>query len=107
AEDRIHFLGDKAPVGDVWNDSTAGNGAIRSYVIEYEQSLEPPPLVELRFNETGTNAANTGSTSSPALLTDTDGALADLHSATGQGVSELPGDSAFDNGATGMGSNGS
>src|SRR5438105_3496311 len=108
-EDRIHFIGEKAPVGDVWNDSPSTNGAIRSYVVEYEQNLEPAPIIELLFNEAGANAANTGSsTSGPALFTDSTGAIADLHSVNGGGVSGFAGDRAFDNSAaTGMGSSGS
>jgi len=108
AEDRIIFLGNKAPFGDVWNDTSAANSTIRSYVVEYEQNLEPAPIVELLFNETGTNAADTGSSFNKALFTDANGAIADLHSGKGLGVSGVPEDRAFDNStSTGMGSNGS
>ncbi len=70
--------------------------------------ISAAPLLEYNFNGTGTTAANTGSLSGGTLtFLDTAGSAADLHSASGQGVSGLPGDMAFDNTAsTGMGSAG-
>ncbi len=34
-EDRIHFWGEQAPVGDVWNDRPADDG-VQGFVIEYD-----------------------------------------------------------------------
>ena len=66
----------------------------------------PEPLVKYLFNETGTEALNSGASSAPLKLYTIDG-LTDLHSDSGLGVSGLPGDRAFDNSpATRMGSQG-
>ncbi len=62
------------------------------------------PLLEYRFNETGTAAPSSGSVPAGLTLTDASGVPADLHSADMRGVSGLPGDRSFDNTAsTGMG----
>ncbi|HEY0549957.1 MAG TPA: LamG domain-containing protein, partial [Verrucomicrobiae bacterium] len=107
-EDRVHFIGEGTLVGDAWNDSPAANGAIRSYVVEFEQNLEPAPLVELRFNETGTNAANTGRAPVSPVFFNSSDMPTDWHSESSLGISGLIGDRAFDNTAcTGMGSGGS
>jgi len=106
-EDRLFFIGEKVLVGDTWNDSTGSNGVIRGYVVEYPSNLEPAPLVELLFNETGTNASNTGRSGVPAVLFNSANVVTDLHSDVGLGLSGLLGDRALDNTtATGMGSGG-
>ena len=64
------------------------------------------PLLQYRFNETGTTATNSGTASATLQFSNSAGNL-DLHSADGGGVSGLPGDRAFDNSAsTAMGSAG-
>ena len=67
------------------------------------------PLVEYKFNETGTTAANTGSLAAADNLTlqAIGGAAADLHTADALGVSGKPGDRALDlTGAPQMGAGG-
>ncbi len=62
------------------------------------------PLLAYLFDETGTSALASGSSSvagDPLLLfTDNSGSAADLHGPAGSGVSGLPGDRAFDNTAS-------
>lgn len=60
------------------------------------------PLLELNFNETGSTAANNGTAGGSATLTQYGGTAADLHTASGAGVSGLAGDRAFDNSASNM-----
>jgi fibronectin-binding autotransporter adhesin len=61
--------------------------------------LAATPILEYRFNETGTTAAGSCPTN-PIALSNANGTIADLHSADGTGVSNLPGDRAFDNTAS-------
>jgi len=62
------------------------------------------PILQYKFDETGTTAASTGLNSTPLTFLNASGTAVDLHSADGLGVSGLPGDRAFDNTAsTGMG----
>jgi hypothetical protein len=65
----------------------------------------PVPAGEWLFNETGTLANSTGSNTALDLtLRNQTGAVADMHSADGSGLTGLPGDRAFDNrAATNMG----
>lgn len=65
-------------------------------------------VLEYDFNGTGTTVANIGPQAGGSLtFLNAAGSATDLHSASGQGVSGLPGDMAFDNTAsTGMGSAG-
>ena len=69
------------------------------------------PIVEYKFNETGTTALSTGLDTSAATVETfytSYPTTADLHSADGLGVSGLPGDRAYDNTASaGMGLTGS
>ena len=67
--------------------------------------LGPAPLLEFRFNETGTNAPSTGLDTTTLDLKTSATNFADLHSLDSAGVSGRPGDRSFDNTAsTGMGS---
>ncbi len=67
----------------------------------------PNPFLYYTFNETGTAAQSSGLNKTPLTLFNSSGAAANLHSASGLGVSGLPGDGAFDNTAsTGMGDTG-
>lgn len=62
------------------------------------------PLLEFRFNESGSIVTNTGSVGGTAALIKSDGSTNDLHSAGGTGPSGGYLDAAFDNtDATGMG----
>lgn len=73
--------------------------------LAFQYAPEPAPLVELRFNETGTPAPSTGLDTNAAALRNFSGVPTDLHSGDATGVSGLPGDRAFDNSsASGMGS---
>lgn len=54
------------------------------------------PIVNFNYNETGTNAANSGSAGGTSTLYDFSGNATDLHSAGGTGVSGLAGDRALD-----------
>lgn len=66
-----------------------------------------PPIMEFRFNETGTTAPSTGTDAAPVTLRNGAQITTDLHSADQVGVSGMPSDRAFDNSAsTGMGSDG-
>lgn len=57
----------------------------------------PSPLLEYKFNETGTTAIDTGSLRFNAVMTsDALGTLIDAHSADGGGVTGQPGDRAYD-----------
>lgn len=55
------------------------------------------PIVEYRFNETGTTAPSTGTDSTSVTLRNAAGAASDRHTSAGGGVSGLAGDRAFDN----------
>ncbi len=71
--------------------------------------LNAAPLLEYKFNETGTPANNTGSLGSAAngTMKNSSFAATDLHSGAGTGVSGAPSDLAFDNTAsTAMGNAG-
>ena len=62
------------------------------------------PVCQYRFDETGTNAVNSGSSDVPLAFFDTSSNLVDLHSADGKGVSGLTEDRCMDNRtATAMG----
>ena len=73
--------------------------------IPFVLTAAPTPVGEWLFNETGTIANSTGSNTALDLtLRNQTGAVADMHSADGLGVTGLAGDRAFDNrGATNMG----
>jgi hypothetical protein len=80
--------------------------AIAFLALGMQTSLAAPmPVGEWLFNETGTIANSTGSNTALDLtLRNQTGAVADMHSADGTGVTGLAGDRAFDNrGATDMG----
>lgn len=65
------------------------------------------PILEYKFNEIGTTASSTGSNTTALTFKDSTGAITDLHSADGLGVSGSAGDRAFDNTAsTTMGGSG-
>lgn len=65
------------------------------------------PLLEFRFNDSGTTTTNTGSVGVNATMHNTAGVPADLHSVSGTGVSGEAFDRAFDNTiSTGMGGTG-
>ncbi len=51
-EDRIHFWGQQAAVGDVWNDKAA-NDTVKGFIIEYEMH---PDAVRLDISTRETNA---------------------------------------------------
>src|SRR5262245_40171431 len=53
-------------------------------------ALAQTPLVEFRFNETGTNATNTGTSPGAALFTNTNGVPSDFHSAAGAASPACP-----------------
>src|SRR5262245_61809638 len=57
----------------------------------------PSPILEYRFNETGTTAPSTGLDPTFVALKDTNGDAADLHGSPSSGVSGLVNDLAFDN----------
>jgi hypothetical protein len=59
--------------------------------------LLPKPIVEYRFDETGTEAPSTGTDPTGASLRNADGVGVDSHGAAGSGVSGNPDDRAFDN----------
>jgi fibronectin-binding autotransporter adhesin len=63
------------------------------------KALAATPILEYRFNETGTTVVGSCPTN-PITLSNANGTIADLHSADGTGVSNLPGDRAFDNTAS-------
>lgn len=64
-------------------------------------------ILKYDFNQTGTTAPSTGTTTTSLTLYNTAGTAADLHGAAGSGVSGVASDRAFDNSAsTGMGSTG-
>jgi hypothetical protein len=107
-EDRLHFIGKKAAVGDSWNDKPHLDNAVVSYVVEYEHSINPTPILEYKFDETGSNAPSTGIATNAAAFLSGAAVRRDFHSLDAQGVSGRPGDRAFDNSlSSGMGSNGS
>src|SRR5215217_7435617 len=63
------------------------------------------PIVEYRFNGTGTSAASTGNDTTSVNFFDGTNSPANLYGPAGSGVSGQAGDLAFDNRAsTGMGS---
>src|SRR3954452_4724304 len=63
------------------------------------------PIIEYRFNGSGTSAASTGSDTTPVSFFDSTGSAANLYGLAGSGVSGLANDLAFDNPASmGMGS---
>jgi hypothetical protein len=106
-EDRLHFFGKLSSVGDTWNDKASLDLGVAGFIAEYEQRLDPAPILELKFDETGFDAPSTGlATNAARFLVDAD-VSRDLHSLNGRGVSGLPGDRAFDNSlSSGMGNKG-
>lgn len=58
------------------------------------------PIVEYRFNDSGTSSASTGSDTTAVSFLNAGGASADLHGAASSGVSGLAGDRAFNNTAS-------
>jgi hypothetical protein len=106
-EDRLHFIGTLSSVGDRWNDDEALDNRIVGYVVEYEQRIDPVPIVEFKFDETGPNAPSTGVATNAARFLVGATTSRDFHSTDRRGISGLPGDRAFDNSvSSGMGSSG-
>jgi hypothetical protein len=60
----------------------------------------PTPLLEYKFNETGTTVTDSGSSLTDAVMHNSANTLTDLHTADQGGVSGLAGDRAFDNTAS-------
>ena len=59
--------------------------------------LVTSPLLEYRFNGTGTTSPSTGTDTTPVTFKHPAGTVVDLHGAPGSGVSGQSGDTAFDN----------
>ena len=107
-EDRVHFIGKHSSVGDSWNDKANLASGLVSYAVEYEHNIDPAPILEFKFDETGSNAPSTGIATNAAVFLAGAATPRDFHSTDAQGVSGLPGDRAFDNSiSSGMGSKGS
>ncbi len=60
-------------------------------------ALAQTPILEYKFNETGTSASSTGSDATALNLYKNTSTLWDMHGAPGSGVSGRPGDRAFQN----------
>jgi hypothetical protein len=106
-EDRVHYIGKLSSVGDTWNDKASLDLGVAGFIAEYEQRLDPAPILELKFDETGFDAPSTGLNTNAARLLVDAAVSRDLHSANGKGVSGRPGDRAFDNSiSSGMGNKG-
>jgi len=84
-------------------------GIITFTVFSYSYAFDTkPPILEYRFNETGTYLINSGScVIDPVVLRtfDSNRKLIDLHSGTGFGVSGVLNDKALDNTSSGIGQN--
>ncbi len=76
-------------------------------VLQFAPGNLDAQILKYDFNQTGTTAPSTGTTTTSLTLYNTAGAAADLHGAAGSGVSGVASDRAFDNSASsGMGSTG-
>jgi hypothetical protein len=92
--------------GDIYMRRFLQLGALLWLALATPVLAAPVPIAEWLFNETGTLANSTGSNAALDLTLRNDlGTVADMHSASGTGVTGLAGDRAFDNRtATDMGS---
>lgn len=84
-----------------------GLGLLSGLSLAASAASAATPILQFTFNETGSTAASTGSNTLSGNLWNSAFAPADLHGASGSGVSGGVGDRAYDNSsATGMGNAG-